>query len=484
MPLLRRPTLGLTLSLWFLGFLLASPAAESAPAHSRPNVIFIVADDLGYGEPGCYGGREIPTPNLDRLAAEGVRFTQGYVTASVCAPSRAALLTGRYQTSFGFEANAIGAANADPRVGLPAEPRTLAHRLRAIGYATALIGKWHLGGTAAFHPYRRGFDEFFGFLHEGHYYVPPPWQGATTWLRRPALPNGGKGRWTSPDGRVVWSTHLNNIEPDYDADNPILRGSQPEAEPGNLTDAFTREACDYIHRHSSQPFFLYLAYNAVHSPLQGADRYLEKFAHIPDIHRRIFAAMLAHLDESIGAVLEMLHYVGADQNTLVVFLSDNGGPTRELTSSNAPLRGEKGSLFEGGIRVPFIARWPGRLPAGKVSDNPIISLDLAATALAGAGVKLEPGTLDGADLAALLQGGSPASPRTFYWRMGQRRALRHGDWKIVRDGGRGQGGAWMLFNLASDLSEKTDLAAQEPARLADLVQRWDAWNATQKPALW
>lgn len=484
MPPFRRPDLVLLCTL-FCGLApLLRSAAEPNQATSRPNVVFIVADDLGYGELGCYGGREIPTPNLDRLAAEGVRFTQGYVTASFCAPSRAALLTGRYQTRFGFEANAIGAANADPRIGLPADQRTLAQRLREVGYATALVGKWHLGGTPAFHPHRRGFDEFFGFLHEGHYYVPPPWQGVTTWLRRPALPDGAKGRWTSPDGRVVWTTHLGNLEPEYNADNPILRGSQPEDEPANLTDAFTREACDFIQRHSAQPFFLYLAYNAVHSPLQAADRYLEKFSHLPDIHRRIFAAMLSHLDDSIGTVLEQLHYVGLDQNTLVVFLSDNGGATRELTSSNAPLRGEKGSVFEGGIRVPFIARWPGRLPSHRVIDTPVISLDLAATALAGAGVKLEPGILDGLDLAAHLQGAPPTSPRTFYWRMGQRRALRHGDWKIVREGGRGQGGAWLLFNLASDLSEKTDLAAQEPARLADLVQRWDAWNATQKPALW
>lgn len=480
----RRRAFGLLLPAWLVIAPLARLAAESAPANTRPNILFIVADDLGYGEPGCYGGRDIPTPNIDRLAAEGVRFSQGYVTASVCAPSRAALLTGRYQTSFGFEANAIGAANADPRVGLPAQPRTLAHRLREIGYATALVGKWHLGGTPAFHPFRRGFDEFFGFLHEGHYYVPPPWPGVTTWLRRPALPDGGKGRWTSPDGRIVWSTHLNNVEPDYDADNPILRGSQPEALPGHLTDALTREACDFIHRHSAQPFFLYLAFNAVHSPMQAADRHLEKFVHITDIHRRIFAAMLSHLDESIGSVLEMLHYVGADQNTLVVFLSDNGGPTRELTSSNAPLRGEKGSLFEGGIRVPFIARWPGRLPAAKVVATPVISLDLAATALAGAGAKVEAGSLDGLDLATLLGNAAPQDPRTFYWRMGQRRALRHGEWKIVRDGGRSGAGAWQLFHLASDPTEQNDLATKEPARLADLIQRWETWNAAQKPALW
>ena len=261
-----------------LPLLLPLAAIAAAPPAPRPNVVLIVADDLGYGELGAYGGTEIPTPHLDRLAEEGVRFTQGYVTASVCAPSRAGLLTGRQQTRFGFEGNAIGAVNADPKVGLPAGERTLAQHLRATGYATAAIGKWHLGGTAAYHPLRRGFDEFYGFLHEGHSYAQRPWAGGVTWLRRLRLPDGGEGRWTSPDGRTVWTTHMGTQEPDYDADNPLLRGSQPVDEPQHLTDAFTREACDFIERHAGQPFFLYVAYNAVHSPLQATDRHLERFS--------------------------------------------------------------------------------------------------------------------------------------------------------------------------------------------------------------
>lgn len=485
----RLAVLALLVAVIFAGSALAAEkkakAARPAPRADapRPNLVLLIADDLGYGEPGFQGGSDVPTPNLDRLAAEGVRLTQGYVTASVCAPSRAALFTGRYQTRFGFEGNAIGAANADPKVGLPVDQRTLAQRLRETGYATALVGKWHLGGTAPFHPLRRGYDEFFGFLHEGHYYTAPSAPRMTTWLRRPALPDGGTGRWTSPDGRVIWSTHLGSKEPDYDADNPILRGSQPENETAHLTDAFTREACDFIQRHSAQPFFLTLAYNAVHSPMQAADRFLEKFSHIPDIHRRIFAAMLAHLDESVGLVLAQLHAHGLEENTLVVFLSDNGGPTRELTSSNAPLRGEKGSLFEGGIRVPFLARWPRALPAGKTVETPVISLDLAATALKAAGINAPAGELDGTDLAALVKLPS-AEPRPFFWRMGQRRALRLGDWKIVRDAGPRQAGSWQLFNLATDLGETTDLAAKEPARLESLVKRWEEWNAAQRDPLW
>ena len=466
-------------TLAFVFSLIGATLVAAEPA--RPNVIFIVADDLGYGEAGCYGGKEIPTPNIDRLAAGGVRFTNGYVTAPFCAASRAALMTGRWQTRFGFEFNPIGAKNAAPGIGLPVDERTIADRLRDAGYATALVGKWHLGGTAPFHPQRRGFDELFGFLHEGHFYVPQPWPGVTTWLRRKTLPDGSQGRWISPDGRTVWSTHMGQNEHEYDTDNPILRSSQPVDEKANLTDAFTREACDFIARHRVQPFFLYLAYNAVHSPMQGADRYMEKFAHIADIQRRIFAAMLAHLDDGVGRVLDQLHTSGIEENTLVVFLSDNGRPTKELTSSNAPLRGGKGELWEGGIRVPFIVSWKGRI-APRMLDVPVVSMDATATALALA--KITPtksaAALDGVNLLPLLTGESAAVPHAdLFWRVGKKNALRHGDWKLIRDGG-----VWQLFNLTADIAETTDLAANEPARVAELAKQWEAWNAQQIDPLW
>jgi arylsulfatase B len=389
-------------------------------------------------------------------------------------------MTGRYQTRFGFEYNPIGAKNAVTGIGLPAEERTIAERLRDVGYATALVGKWHLGGTAPYHPQRRGFDEFFGFLHEGHFYVPQPWTGVTTWLRRKALPDGGQGRWTSPDGRVVWSTHLHSNEPEYDADNPLLRSSQPVEEKANLTDAFTREACSFIERHSAQPWFLYLAYNAVHSPMQGADTYMEKFAGISDIQRRIFAAMLAHLDEGIGRVLAQLRASGQEENTFIVFLSDNGGPTKELTSSNAPLRGGKGDLWDGGIRIPFLVSWKGQLPAGRTLDTPIVSMDATTTALALAGVANGEAKFDGADILPLLAGKSTAAPhQTLFWRVGRKNALRHGDWKLIRDSG-----AWQLYDLAHDVGETTDLAGKEPVRVTELSARWDKWNAEQIEPLW
>jgi arylsulfatase B len=369
---------------------------------------------------------------------------------------------------------------------LPVAEKTVADRLRDSGYATGLVGKWHLGGTAEFHPQRRGFDEFFGFLHEGHFYVPQPWHGVTTWLRRKTLPDGGQGRWTSPDGRIVWSTHLGSNEPEYDTDNPLLRSSQPVDEQANLTDAFTREACDFIGRHSAQPFFLYLAYNAVHSPMQATDDYLKKFAHIEDIQRRIFAAMLAHLDDSVGKVVAQLRGSAIEENTLVVFISDNGGPTQELTSSNAPLRGGKGELWDGGIRVPFIASWKNHINAGQVLNAPVASIDATATALKVAGAlapkpstKAEV-TLDGINLMPLLTGKATQLPeRPLFWRVGKKNALRLGDWKLIRDGKE-----WQLYDLTHDISEIKNLATQEPARVQQLSALWDKWNAEQMEPLW
>lgn len=433
-------------------------------AADQPNIIWIVADDLGYGELGSYGGKDVPTPQIDSVARSGVRFTNGYVTAPFCAASRAALLTGRYQTRFGFEYNPIGAANADPNIGLPLSETLLPEVLREAGYVTGLIGKWHLGSAAKFNPQRRGFDEFFGFLHEGHYYVPPPWNGHVTWLRRGALPGGGRGRWTAPDGRTIWSTHL-GFEPDYDADNPILRNSQPVDERENLTDALGREAEDFIRRHKAQPFFLYVSFNAVHSPMQATDAHLAKFAHIPDIHRRIFAAILAHLDDRVGRILARLRSEGLEERTMVVFLSDNGGPTRELTSSNHPLRGEKGQLLEGGIRIPMMLQWKGRVPAGVTEDRMVSSLELFPTAVAAAGLK-PAAALDGVDLLPhLLQRGHAPIRARHYWRVGPQAALRAGDWKIHR--GRNEK-TWQLFNLAQDIGEERDVAAAQPAKVAEL----------------
>lgn len=469
--------------------LAAAPEAAAVSNDSntprRPNILLLLADDLGYGELGCQGNPQIPTPHIDSLARHGIRFTQGYVTAPYCSASRAGLLTGKYQTRFGYEFNPVGASNEDPAAGLPVTERTLADHLHDAGYATGLIGKWHLGGTAKYHPYRRGFDEFFGFLHEGHYYVPPPYHGVTTMLRRRTLPTGGKGRWISRDGKLVLTTHLGYDEPDYDADNPIYRGGQPVEEHAYLTDALTREAVDFIDRNAERPFFLYLAYNAVHSPLQGTDACLQKFAGINDIHRRIFAAMLSNLDDSVGAVLQKLRDEQLEENTLIFFISDNGGPTRELTSSNAPLRGEKGQVYEGGLRVPFLLQWKGRLPSGMTYDAPVISLDIFATASRVAKHN-PPAGIDGVDLLPFLTGERSRSPHeSLFWRLGQRTAIRVGDWKLLKNSpGRSNDDAWELYNLAQDISETRDLAAREPQRLQHLKAEWQRFNAQMIDPVW
>lgn len=436
--------------------------------------MLIVVDDLGYGELGCYGGKDIPTPNIDSLAAGGVRFTTGYVTAPLCAPSRAGFMTGRYQTRFGYELNPIGAQNADPAIGVRLTERMLPDYLREVGYATALVGKWHLGGTAKFHPQRRGFDEYFGFLHEGHFYVPPHAGEHVTWLRRKTLPDGSQRIWTAPGGRTIWSTGMKSFEPAYDADNPIVRGSQPIDEGANLTDAFTREAESFITRNSSQPFFLCLTYNAPHSPMQAADRYLKKFEQIPDLQRRIFAAMVAQLDNGIGRVLARLQAEKLEERTMVIFLSDNGGPTRELTSSNRPLRGEKGRLLEGGVRVPMLLQWKGHVPAGTVESRMVSSLDFVPTALAAAGAN-ERAELDGVDIVPHVNkpDDRPIHER-LYWRLGPQAALREGAWKIYREQPEKK---WQLYHVAEDVGEEHDVAEGNPARVAALDAAWRKLNA-------
>jgi arylsulfatase B len=446
----------------------------SAASASRPNIVVLLADDLGYGELGCQGNPEIPTPHIDSIAANGMRCTQAYVTAPNCSPSRAGFLTGRIPTRFGYEFNPIGAGNEDLRAGLPPAERTLAETLHDLGYTTALIGKWHLGGTARFHPQRHGFDAFFGFMHEGHYFVPPPWRGVTTMLRRRTLPGGGKGRWVGGD--LIYTTHMGHDEPAYDADNPILRAGQPVEEQAYLTDAFTREAVDFLNRNRDKPFFLYLAYNAVHSPLQGAAAYMERFSHLPDIHRRIFAAMLANLDDSVGTVLSTLRTLDLERETLLFFLSDNGGPTRELTSSNKPLRGEKGQMYEGGIRVPFMLQWPGVLPAGRTYPRPVSSMDIYPTAVRAAGGTPAAG-LDGVDLAPYLTGKREESPhKVLFWRQGWRKAVRVGDWKLVCMSRPNRPVSWELYNLADDVSESQNLAHAQPEKRAECLAVWNQYN--------
>ncbi len=459
-----------------------SPAAGVLPSH--PNIVLLIADDLGYAELGCQGNAQVETPHIDALANFGVRCTQAYVTAPNCSPSRAGLFTGRTPTQFGYEFNPIGARNEDPGTGLPASQRTLAEHLKANGYTTGLIGKWHLGGTADFHPLRRGFDEFFGFLHEGHYYVPPPWYGTTSMLRRKGLP-AGSGERFQPAPNLIYSSHMGHDEPAYDANNPLLRGGTPVSEPAYLTDALAREATEFIKRYRDAPFLLCVTYNAVHSPLQAKTKTLQRFQNIEDIHRRIFLAMLSDLDSSVGAIMSALDTFNLREKTLVIFLSDNGGPTRELTSSNFPLRDGKGSMYEGGLRVPFIVSWPGQVPRDQICTEIVSSLDIFPTiAEATQTSSAAPIELEGFDLLPLLKDPARRSQhQQLYWRQGKRAALRKGPWKIVSPSIRGGERAWELYNIDIDIGELHNLASQQTEKLSELQAEWNKLDATMAQPL-
>ncbi len=460
----------------------AAAQAESLAVQKQPNIVLIIADDLGYGELGCQGNPEIPTPNIDALAALGVRCTQAYVTAPNCSPSRAGLFTGRIPTRFGYEFNPIGARNEDPGTGIPDAEITLAETLHDAGYTTGLIGKWHLGGAADYHPQRHGFDEFFGFMHEGHYFTTPPWDGTTLMLRKRGLPKRSATD-TASDRRyrvsdtLIYSSHMGHDEPDYDANNPIIRAGQPVTEHEYLTDALSREAVSFIQRYQRTPFFLCITYNAVHSPLQAKNSTLDRFEHIEDVHRRIFAAMLADLDTGVGRVAEALQQHGIRENTLVIFLSDNGGPTKELTSSNLPLRDGKSSMYEGGLRVPFIVHWPGVLPAGEVCTETVSSMDIYPTVAKVAGAKI-PRHVEGFDMLPLLLDRSlKTKHQTLYWRQGGRAALRHGPWKIVAPNRNAEERLWELYNIDSDIGESRNLANAYPQKLSELKELWTALDA-------
>lgn len=407
----------------------------------HPNVIVIISDDMGYADIGCHGCKDIATPHIDSIAANGVRFTNGYVSCPVCSPTRAGLATGRYQQRFGHEFN-TGPPPGGLRenVGLPLSEVTIANVMKSAGYVTGAVGKWHLGMLPHFHPFKRGYDEFFGFLHGGHSYVDP-----------------GLGTF-----------------------NPILRGTEPVDEKEYLTDAFSREAVAFVQRHHEKPFFLYLAYNAVHTPLQGPPRYERRFEHITDSKRRVYAGMLTAMDDGIGKLLAKLKELDIEKDTLLVFVNDNGGPTAN-GSDNRPLRATKGTMYEGGIRVPFMIQWPARLKGRQVYPHPVIALDILPTAAAAAGADLpKDRKIDGVDLLPYITGTTQAAPHeTLCWRAGENHAVRKGHWKLVT-----MGGQTGLYDLAADVSEANDLSQTKPEVLRELKQAFQRWNAQMVPPLW
>ncbi len=407
----------------------------------KPNVVVIVADDLGYADMGCQGCKDIPTPNIDTIAANGVRFTDGYVSCPVCSPTRAGLMTGRYQQRFGHEFNPGPAKEADPAFGLPLTETTIAARMKTAGYTTGMFGKWHLGYRPEFHPQRRGFDEFFGFLGGAHSY----------------------------------------LDPEADESNPILSGEERVRALEYTTDAFAQHAADFIERHKDEPFFVYLPFNAVHAPLQSLTKYLGRFDTIEDKKRHTYAAMLSAMDDGIGLVLAKLRDLGLEDDTLIFFISDNGGPTPQTTSRNDPLRGYKGQVLEGGIRIPFLIQWKGRVPAGTVYRQPVISLDICPTILAAVGADAQGANLDGVDLLPYVSGKDARAPHDrLFWRFGEQSAIRMGDWKLERFAN----GEARLYHLSEDIAEGNDLAEKQPEKFKELDEAYQAWNATLAPPRW
>ena len=411
---------------------------------AKPNILLIFADDLGYADVGYHGSKEVPTPNIDSIAQNGVQFVTGYVTAPVCSPSRGGLLTGCYQNRYGGEDNpGPFGATEDTVPGIPLNYKTIGERLQALGYKTGWIGKQHQGKHPRNNPTKRGFDEFFGF-------------------------NNGASEYFIKGNRK----------------QRLVRGSTPvKYEKDYLTDAFGREAVDFINRNHKKPFFLYVPFNAVHGPLQVTKTLFNKYSYIKNLKRRKMVAMLDSMDVNIGKMITALKKNKVYKNTLIIFLSDNEGKPKGNGSYNRPLRGQKGQLFEGGIRIPFCMQWPGRIPAGIKYKDAVISLDILPTAVAAAGGKIAPdGQLDGVNLMPYITGKDKKAPhKNIYWRFNFSWGIRNNDWKLVYVKGRK---APMLFNISKDMSEKKNLINKYPEIAAGLKKDYDKWSASMMKPQW
>ena len=436
-PITRRTALPavLTLAVAVLARVASVLAIGTAVSARPPNIVVILTDDQGYADISFnpHHPKEVSTPHLDALARESVWFSQGYITGNVCSPTRAGLLTGRYQQRAGVYTAGEGGR------GIAQSETIFPKFLKPAGYVSGAFGKWHLGLTVEQSPVGRGFEEWYGFLG----------RGAHDYLK------------------------LDDIE-----GSPMYRNGKPIKDEGYLTTRLTDETVAFIQKHKAQPFYVHLAYNAVHSPAQApaADiaRFKKQFPEITEA-RAILMAMLHHLDLGVGRVVDTLKKEGLWENTLLVFLTDNGG-SKAMSAANTPLRGAKQQNYEGGIRTPFIVSWPAAFKGGRTLDTPISSLDILPTALAAAGVALPTEKpLDGKSLLPLLTQTTSRHIETFYWSEGGEAggfAVRSGDWKLVQQ--RSQPKV-ELFNLAKDPAETTDLAPQSAAKVAELTKLYDTW---------
>ena len=419
-------------------------ASQKTSIDKKPNIIILFSDDAGYADFSMNGNQKIKTPHIDQIARNGVIFSNAYVSGPVCSPSRAGLLTGRYQQRFGHECNIGGNySKTDPElIGLNTNEKTIADLMKSEDYHTGMIGKWHLGEKKQFHPCNRGFKEFFGMLGGGS----PYHAGKATKL-------------------------LRNFE---NADYHSLP---------YLTDAFGDEACKFIEKNKEKPFFLYLSFNAPHTPMHARPDYLEEAKeNFKTEQRAVNAAMTRSLDENIGKVMDKLKELGLEKNTLVIFTNDNGGAIPYNASCNDPFSGTKGTFLEGGIHVPFIAQWPDVIPKGKIFNEPVITLDILPTAIEVAGGELPVDrSYDGVNLLPYVQGKKKGHPHdALFWRLLHHGAVRKGNWKLI----------WFddkpprLHNLKDDIGEQVDLSEKFPNKVRELLSEFNKWQKELSEPTW
>ncbi|EHQ28920.1 sulfatase [Mucilaginibacter paludis DSM 18603] len=459
----------------------------------RPNIIILLADDLGKTDIPLYGNKVVQTPNINQLAKEGTTFTEGYVSAPICSPSRAGLLTGRYQQRFGYEfqpvnryfsnrleriilnkafdlqelefdsQNHVPDKQAIARQGLPDQEITIAELLKKNGYATAITGKWHLGFSPQFSPLKHGFDYFFGFNEAYAWYT----DTANT---------------VNVHHKGIMDSHI--WETGNTGTSQKQRNGKSIYEKDFYTNAIAREATAFIDRNKQRPFLLYVPFNAPHTPFQASKVDVKKYQDrgVADLNKAVYYTLISGLDNAIGQILAKVKAEGLENNTLIFFLSDNGGATYTHATSNAPLRGGKMSLYEGGLNIPFIIKWTGHLPSGATFDRPVTSLDIFATAAAVSSSVLPANKYDGVNLVPYLTHRDTSAPhKILYWRAGQNKAIRKGDWKLVLNL---KDNITALYNLHSDKVEQNNLAAKKPGIVAQLKQDLANWEATLQAPLW
>ena len=421
-------------------------------AQEKPNIVFLFVDDAGYADFGFQGSDVMITPNLDELAKLGVKFTQGYVTDATCGPSRAGLITGKYQQRFGYqEINVPNYMSKNSKflgdeMGLPLDQKTIADYLKTLGYKNAVYGKWHLGNADRFHPLNRGFDEFYGFR------------------------GGARSYFGYKNFNGVH--HDNKMERNF---------GNFEEHKGYATDVFADEAVSFIEKNKDNPFFIYLAFNAVHTPMHATE---EDLKHFPNLigKRKEVAAMTLALDRACGRVLDKLKELGLEDNTIIVFSNDNGGPTDKNASLNLPLSGTKSNHLEGGLRVPFLMKWPGKLKANTVYDYPVSTFDLLPTFYAaGGGDITDLDAVDGVDLVPFVNGLNKERPHEYlFWKKEARAVCRHNDWKLIRFADRPA----ELYDVSKDITEQNNLAAKYPERVKAMFKKLFEWELSQERALW